>query len=142
MLHYITFVRNCRLFWLSCITGTFKNGLFYMFTGYMYNRGYKLYLFICDLAQNPYKQLINSSISLTIFAKTWIQFLTVFFRLDGWDICNVGVAFVIAFKLSVNCKIIYFILWWSRRCKHNIQAVCINLTWCYLWKRELVDYVS
>ena len=48
-----------------------------MFTGYMYNRGYKLYLFICDLAQNPYKQLINSSISLTIFAKTWIQFSTV-----------------------------------------------------------------
>jgi len=71
---------------------------FYIFTGYMYNRGYTIYIFICDLAQNQYKHVINSSISLTIFAKTLIQFSTVvIFRLDGWDICDVSVAFVLAF---------------------------------------------
>jgi len=42
-----------------------------MFTGYMYNRGYTLYFFICDLAQNQSNDLMNSSISLTIFAQSY-----------------------------------------------------------------------
>ena len=83
MLHYITFMRHGRLFWLSCITGTLKRFFTYLPGTSITEDTHYTYLFAI-WHKNQYKLVINSSISLTIFAKTLIQFSTVVFLSTGW----------------------------------------------------------